>query len=527
MEIPRLMQNARLAFAGFMALLLLFFFTLSVTFRSSELALLESGSRFLAAAGYRMEFAGVANLAAALGAGGASSAEDAPRGTAEAVPVLVYHGIVKDADRFSMTAATFKEQMFALARDGWRTVTLEEFEAYMRGERELPDKSFLLTFDDGRRDSFEGADPVLSAVGFHAVMFVASGQSLGDPAEHNRYYLDERGLRRMLATGRWELGSHAVQDDGGFVPVDPEGLEGNFLSSKRWLPEEERVETDTEYAARLKDELTESKEALEETFGAEIAAFSYPFGDYGQQSSNHPAAERAIADALIGVYDMAFQQVWPLHDEFSENYPGEERLHRLRRIEVGTRWSGSELLSYLEAGRAKPLPYEAAFAADEGWKHNWGSVDLRDEVMGVAASATSTGALTFLDGTGAWTDHRTEMSAIRTEGSYVSLIARYRNVSNLAVCTWSDGEVEIEERVDGRMYDLASKRSERFAGKGEMALAMETEGLEVRCLSDGEAVLSARLSPALRSGGVGIRVWNEEPGTAALSVGAFSAAPLP
>src|SRR6185437_4598321 len=193
---------------------------------------------------------------------------------------LLYHGIVQKADRFSLTTATFKDQMFALKRAGYQTISLADFLAFEKGKELLPDKSFLLTFDDGRRDSYENADPVLAALGYTAVIFVATEDSLDDPKTHNDYYLTKDELASMQASGRWEIGSHLRQVGGGFVPLDAKGANGNFLSNRTWLSDMGRLETNAEYAARVKDELAGGKERLTNAFGGPITAMSYPFGDY-------------------------------------------------------------------------------------------------------------------------------------------------------------------------------------------------------------------------------------------------------
>ncbi len=76
------------------------------------------------------------------------------------VPVLLYHGIVPESDRFSITEEVFKDQMFALKKAGYSTITLNEFYGFIHEGKSLPDKSFLLTFDDGRLDSYR--NPPLS-----------------------------------------------------------------------------------------------------------------------------------------------------------------------------------------------------------------------------------------------------------------------------------------------------------------------------------------------------------------------------
>jgi len=202
-------------------------------------------------------------------------------GTAPALPVLVYHGIVAKTDRFSLTEEKFKDQLFTLKRAGYQTIRLADFLAFERGETTLPAKSFLLTFDDGRADSYERGDPILEALGYSAVMFVATEDSLDAPSRHASYYLSKDELARMQASGRWEIGSHARQVGHGFVAIDANGTQGNFLSNREWLTSAGRLETDDEYAKRVDDELGTAKNQLADAFGKPIIAFSYPFSDFG------------------------------------------------------------------------------------------------------------------------------------------------------------------------------------------------------------------------------------------------------
>jgi biofilm PGA synthesis lipoprotein PgaB len=135
------------------------------------------------------------------------------------------------------------------------TVSLEDFYLFEQGKKELPARSFVLTFDDGRIDSYVKADPILRALGYNAVMFVATSESVEKNKDQGIYYLTPLQLKEMIATGRWEIGSHAVQEGGGFVTIDTQGTRANFLSNKKWLTAQDRLETDEEYTARATHEL--------------------------------------------------------------------------------------------------------------------------------------------------------------------------------------------------------------------------------------------------------------------------------
>jgi peptidoglycan/xylan/chitin deacetylase (PgdA/CDA1 family) len=499
--------------------------TAGILFRNEELELLGRGTRFVRAIDYRIQYA-MYDPAARQGATAALSlatTSPAYAGDAASVPVLLYHGIVREADRFSLTEETFKDQLFALKRAGYETITLEEFEAFLAGERELPARSFLLTFDDGRMDSYERADPLLAALDYSAVMFVATQSSLDAPREHSDYYIDTEDLRRMLTSGRWEVASHARQETGGMIAIEGGTRQGNFLSNRGWRPELGRLETAEEYAARAVQEIKQSKTELEETFSVPVTAFSYPFGDYGQQTDNMPEAGEVIADAVRSAYAVAFRQVWPRDPDFSENYPVDNVI-RLRRIEVDTSWGGDELLAFLERTAAKPLPYTDPLDTDAGWKHSWGILNLEGGRLTLGASTEGAGAFTFLDGTRGWRAYRYEVDASRAPGTTLSLIARYQNGDNYVTCSFDDERLLIDERVGGSMRRLAEKPAPI---PSEGTFAMRVEGNTASCESGDTVIYSAILSESLDSGGIGLRTWSETLGAAKVSVDELRVTPLP
>lgn len=87
-------------------------------------------------------------------------------------PALCYHrvGGSRELGVTRVAQSVFVRQMEALARAGWRTLSLAEF-ANPRTTHHAP-RSFLLTFDDGYASLAEHAYPVLERVGFTATTFV-------------------------------------------------------------------------------------------------------------------------------------------------------------------------------------------------------------------------------------------------------------------------------------------------------------------------------------------------------------------
>ncbi len=126
------------------------------------------------------------------------------------VPILMYHYIRVNpvpgdqlGFNLSVTPEDFRAQMDWLAANGFHPIDFEDLRAYFGGRAPLPAKPVILTFDDGYKDLYTTAYPVLRAHGFKAVAYVVLG-FLGAPNNVNG---DQ--VREMDAHGI-QIGSHTV-----------------------------------------------------------------------------------------------------------------------------------------------------------------------------------------------------------------------------------------------------------------------------------------------------------------------------
>ena len=97
------------------------------------------------------------------------------------VPILMYHYISippEDADKYrsdlSVSPDAFREQMNYLADNGFETVDLYDLSLAITNKRELPEKPVIITMDDGYRDNYENAFPILQEFGMKATFFVVT-----------------------------------------------------------------------------------------------------------------------------------------------------------------------------------------------------------------------------------------------------------------------------------------------------------------------------------------------------------------
>jgi biofilm PGA synthesis lipoprotein PgaB len=434
----------------------------------------------------------------------------------KSLPILLYHGIVEKADRFNMTKETFKNQMFALKEQGYQTVTLQDFEDFRNGTKSLPAKSFLLTFDDGRLDSYTEADPLLRALGYTAVMYVATDASLPpEDRKKSTYYVSSEDISKMIKSGRWEIGSHAIQDTGGIIKIFSDGSKGNFLSNKMWIEPESRLENEDEYEKRISREFSESKRRLEETFKVKVDTFSYPFGDYGQQSKNNSDSESVVYDKIKDNYKMAFKQVWPKDGEFSSNYNNSIPFY-LRRVEIPTNWSGEELVDFMDAIEDKNIPFTDSFDKDSGWRNTWGLSSIEANSLKMKSTASTTGAFVFLDGTGFWKNYVFSTTFNWLKGTHVSLVARYKNSKNYQTCVFSKEAVRIESYVDGKPKKLAEKKKSFESLGDEVVLSVAVKDNFIKCLVGDSVIVFATIP--FEEGGVGVKIWDKEFNNAEISI---------
>ena len=90
------------------------------------------------------------------------------------VSVLMYHHVLENSGFITSSVGNFASQMRFLAEAGYKTLTMSEFIAYKKGELAVPKKSVLITFDDGWKDNYIYAYPILREFGLRASIFLVT-----------------------------------------------------------------------------------------------------------------------------------------------------------------------------------------------------------------------------------------------------------------------------------------------------------------------------------------------------------------
>ena len=187
--------------------------------------------------------------------------------------VLAYHSVSDDGDRFSVTPREFAWQLGELRRQGFSIVSVEGLER-MLDAGSVPPRTVVLTFDDGRRDNYAQVFPLLREHNIPIAIFLVTG-SIGSRlpervASTDALTADE--IQEMAASGLITFGAHSVSHP-----------------KLTHIPEE-----------KAKEELADSKAAVERLLGTSCDYVAYPYGRVND------AVERA---AHAAGYTLAFATV--------------------------------------------------------------------------------------------------------------------------------------------------------------------------------------------------------------------------
>lgn len=96
------------------------------------------------------------------------------------VPILCYHNVATkeenskfpDEHLWTISVDNFEEEMKYLHDNNYKTLTMDEFYKWKKGEIEVPFKSVLITFDDGLLSNYYYAFPILKKYNINASVFV-------------------------------------------------------------------------------------------------------------------------------------------------------------------------------------------------------------------------------------------------------------------------------------------------------------------------------------------------------------------
>jgi len=217
--------------------------------------------------------------------------------------IYCYHRLV-DKVRYpgtEITPAVFEAQMKELKDRGIAVISLQDLLAWKKGEKNIPPRCAVITFDDGWKSQYEVAWPIMKKFGYTFTMFIytegVAGASLGG---------GQACTWEMLADMRdngIDIEAHSAthQDlrEGHTIMV----AEPGGKRTKKKL-------TGAEYEQWVQNEVVGCKQLLEQRLGIRINCFAVPFGTYNEHVKE--IARNAGYEAMFTVYGQPIRYTSPM-----------------------------------------------------------------------------------------------------------------------------------------------------------------------------------------------------------------------
>jgi len=217
--------------------------------------------------------------------------------------IFCYHLLV-DKVRYpgtEITPAAFEAQMKELRDRGITVIGLQDLLAWKRGEKSIPPRCAVITFDDGYKSQYEVAWPIMKKFGYTFTMFVYTEGVRGGSLAGGGAITWEQ-LADMRDNGidiEAHTATHQDLREGHTIMVAEPG--GKRTKKKLTGPE---------YEQWLQNEVVGCKQLLEQRLGIKINCFAVPFGTYNEHVKE--IARNAGYEAMFTVYGQPITFTSPL-----------------------------------------------------------------------------------------------------------------------------------------------------------------------------------------------------------------------
>src|SRR5438309_4047508 len=219
------------------------------------------------------------------------------------VIVYGYHRFVNQVRRpdTEIMPQMFEQQMQELKNRGITVIGMQDFLAWKRGEKNIPPRCAIITFDDGWKSQYDVAWPIMKKFGYTFTMFIytegVSGGTLGGGQAITWEQLAD--MRDNGIDIEAHTATHQDLREGHTIMVAEPGAK----RTKKKL-------TGPEYEQWLQNEVVGCKQLLEQRLGIKVNCFAVPFGTYNEHVKE--IARNAGYEAMFTVYGQPIRYTSPV-----------------------------------------------------------------------------------------------------------------------------------------------------------------------------------------------------------------------
>jgi peptidoglycan/xylan/chitin deacetylase (PgdA/CDA1 family) len=179
--------------------------------------------------------------------------------------------LLDDLDVWTQTASAFEKEIVYLKEQGYTAIGVDELVAWRSGAIELPEKSVVITFDDGARSVLEIAYPILKRHGMKATLYIVTSRVGKKWEGFDVLTWDELWL--LQSSGVFTIESHThglhhiVRSRAGHLPVSIAMSEAGY-----------RPPGSVSWHEAILDDLTTSRRLIAEHLGHDARHLAWPYG---------------------------------------------------------------------------------------------------------------------------------------------------------------------------------------------------------------------------------------------------------
>lgn len=184
--------------------------------------------------------------------------------------VLMYHSILNDNNRagdYVITPEMFENDLKYLKEKGYTTIVTKDLIDYVETGKKFPEKSVIITFDDGYYNNYSYAYPLLKKYNMKGVLSVIG--------YYTEQYSMEKTFNNNYSHVTWQM--LKTMSDEGVFEVQNHSYNLHNLNKRKGILKQKK-ETDEEYEKMLKDDIVKNQRLLQINSGITPTAFTCPFG---------------------------------------------------------------------------------------------------------------------------------------------------------------------------------------------------------------------------------------------------------
>ncbi|MGF6600641.1 peptidoglycan/xylan/chitin deacetylase (PgdA/CDA1 family) [Paraburkholderia sp. GAS448] len=299
----------------------------------------------------------------------------APTDGSPTFAVVAFHDVVdarRDLDDEAVTAERLVSFFDWLRGNGWTVISLGDLARARHGEKALPARAVLITFDDGYRSLYTRVYPLALAYGYPIVATLVSDWmappagsmvNYGDRMVPRERFITWDQAREMQRSGLVEFALHtqSLHDE---VVGNPQGNTMPATVTRRYSAGS-GYQSEADFATGLRTDLEAGSATLRRELGRAPRALAWPYGRYnsiGTQAARDAGFEFAFVLDQGPAYlnePLRITRYLPTYNpplvELVENLqpdPNERRVDRLVCLDPAALWAGDENTSNERLGHA-------------------------------------------------------------------------------------------------------------------------------------------------------------------------------